>query len=856
MVGFLSIAQDRIRTGRRRVMPRQVDEGAAATGQPITVRLLVNLAGMSSVGAFIVRLFVIYRRWPLLALLIFATGTPGALAAPVQQAPALEYRPIVRSYGPEDGFTQSTVTALLQGKDGYLWIGTFDGLVRFDGSKFTMIRATSGKSASPALSDTEGPSSNRILALREDARGRIWIGTEDAGLSVYDRGRFRHLPICGGSCEVHSLSPQIGQTLWAATDAGLFRIATDSLKANAVPDESQDHYRSVAIAKDGSVYVGGGEKALGKITGWDIHTVTLPPGVVSTSQVMTAGDYIWVSTNKGLFRFDPVGGTWLKILASARRLLESSDGRLWVVTQAGRILRTDRTGELQPVSGVPAMYPNTIWHDRTGVLWIGSDNKGLWSLENSKAMTLEGEQAVGAYSRSGRAVVGDGAGGAWLGYGCGGVHHRLENGTYEIARTHSVDKDLCVTSLLRDTDGVLWIGTINEGLLRITDDGLETLAESSNLTNLQIWQADDGQHWLASDGHTFNLRRTETGDYVLSPPMAALEGFTIRKMTMARKGGIWFVGDQGAVRLDRNRIVERWTPAEGLSSRFARSLYEDNRGILWIGTYGGGLNRIENGRITHYGESDGLFDDTVSCIMADKTGQLWLGGNRGISVLPAVSQRGLKFEAVPFAVSAGELTFEFNGGMQSACYQDQEGYLWFALVKGFARVDPAKLLEISALQPEVHIEHVVIAGVKRDPLETAVLGTMTQPLEIGYTAINLTSPDQLRFRYRISGVDAQWTQAGGARNLIVYDVPWGNHVFEVQARNPGGSWSPAATLRISRPVPWYRYQWLWPLIALLALLALIWRTRDHALSAAHDTRLQRMSAQRLLDQKEESPDRL
>jgi ligand-binding sensor domain-containing protein len=835
--------------------PRRID--GVAMGGPIAMDLTVGLEGMSWMGAMIVRLFSVWRRWSSLALLVLATGMPETSAAQVEQAPVLEYRHIVRNYGPEDGFFQNTINALLQGQDGYLWIGTFGGLARFDGRQFTMMRATDGGSASLSPDDAGGPSSNRILALREDARGRIWIGTEDAGLSLYDHGRFQQLSICGGSCKVFSLSPQVGQTLWAATDAGLFRIATDSLRADVIKDRLPNHYNAVAVAKDGNVYVGGGKTGLGKVVGNDIEPLALPPGIASTAQIMEARGYIWAITNIGLYRFDPASRTWApEVVGSVLRTLESSDGRLWIVTEAGQILRSDSAGKLQVVSGVPAMYANAIWHDRTGVLWIGSSNKGLWSLETSKAMTLETTQALAAYPGSGRAIVGDGAGGVWLGYGCGGVHHRLKDGTYETSRTRPVKKDLCVSSLLRDSDGALWIGTIDEGLQRIADKGLELLLRSSNFSSIQIWQADDGQYWLSGDGHTFNLSRTETGEYVLSPPVTALEGLNIRKMMMARNGGVWFIGDQGVVRLDKNKIVERWTPAEGLSSRFARSLYEDSRGVLWIGTYGGGLNRIENGRIIHYDEGNGLFDDTVSCILADKTGQMWLGGNRGISVLPSASQGELGFETVPFAVSTSAVTFELNGGMQSSCYQDENGHLWFALVSGFAKVDPAKLVEISAFQPKVHIERIVAANVKYDPRKPVVLGPAKQPLEIGYTAINLTSPDQLSFRYRISGADAQWTQAGAARNIIIYDVPWGEHVFEVQARNRGGLWSPAATFKISRPVPWYRYQWLWPLTAFLALLALMWGTRDPALSASRDQRLQRMSARKSTDQKEDYSGRL
>lgn len=778
--------------------------------------------------------------WRLMAFLS-VLACAGSHGSPAETAPDPEYQNIVRNYGPEDGFSQNDVSALLQSRDGYLWVGTFGGLVRFDGDKFTTLRAVRGNPARRDPTDTGGPGSNRIMALREDADGRIWIGTEDGGLSLYDRGRFRQLPICGGTCGVRALSPQVAGTLWAATDAGVFRIATDTLRATPIRGQTTGVYGDIAIAKDGRAYLTGPGKRMGVVVGEDIVPVPLPQGVATAGQMAAVGDYIWVETDAGFYRFDPLQASWtLKPVEPILHLLESPDG-LRISTQSGKLLRADPSGELRPLPGLPAMLINAFWRDRGGVLWIGSAEKGLWSVQTSKAMLRNNVDNLLLFGGAARAVAGDGMGGTWLGFACGGIRHRLEDGTYETPRASIVSKNECITSLLHDNDGSLWIGTGYAGLLRIVDGAKKTVPLRPDLFNLQIWQSDDGDYWLAADGHTFKVRKTDAGTFVLSQPVAALEGFTVRKMVTARKGGVWFVGDHGVVRLDKERIVERWMPKQGLSSRFSRSLYEDDRGVLWIGTYGGGLNRIENGRITRYDESNGLFDDTVSCILADRTGNLWLGGNRGISVLPKAAQRGGKVETIPFAVSSGSVSFELNGGTQSACYQDKKGHLWFALVKGFAQIDPAKLAEVSTLQPRVHIERVTSAGLKHDLLKTVVLGASVQPLEIEYTAINLANPEQLSFRYRMSGVDSKWTDAGATRSIIFQSVPWGDHVFEVQARNRGGSWSPSATLRISRPIPWYQHQWLWPLVALLALLTLMWRTRERNPSGRHDARLSRIT---------------
>lgn len=777
-------------------------------------------------------------------LMVFVSvlACASSLASPAETTPAPDYQNIVRNYGPEDGFSQNDVSALLQDRDGYLWIGTFGGLVRFDGDKFTTLRAVRGNPAQRDPANTGGPGSDRIMALREDADGRIWIGTEDGGLTLYDHGRFQQLPICGGTCGVRALSPQVAGTLWAATDAGVFRIATDTLRVTPIRGQTTGVYGDIAIAKDGRAYLTGPGKRMGVVVGEDIVPIPLPQGVTAAGQMAAVGDYIWVETDAGFYRFDPSQASWtLKPVEPILHLLESPGGLLWISTQSGKLLRADPSGELRPLPGLPAMLVNALWRDRGGVLWIGSAEKGLWSVRTSKAMLRNNVDNLLLFGGAARAVAGDGIGGTWLGFACGGVRHRLEDGTYETPRASIVSKNECITSLLHGTDGNLWIGTGYAGLLRVVDGVKETVPLGPDLFNLQIWQSDDGDYWLAADGRTFKVGKTDAGTFALSQPVAALEGFTVRKMVTARKGGVWFVGDHGAVRLDKDRIVERWMPKQGLSSRFARSLYEDSRGVLWIGTYGGGLNRIENGRITHYDESNGLFDDTVSCILADRAGNLWLGGNRGISVLPKAAQRGGKFETIPFAVSSGSVSFELNGGTQSSCYQDAKGHLWFALVKGFAEIDPAKLAEVSTFRPKVRIERVASAGLKHDPLKTVVLDTSVRPLEIEYTAVNLTSPDQLSFRYRMSGVGPKWTDAGSTRSIIFQNVPWGDHVFEVQARNRGGSWSPSATLSVSRPVPWYQHQWLWPLVALLALLTLMWRTRERNPSGRHDARLSRIT---------------
>jgi ligand-binding sensor domain-containing protein len=167
------------------------------------------------------------------------------------------------------------------------------------------------------------------------------------------------------------------------------------------------------------------------------------------------------------------------------------------------------------------------------------------------------------------------------------------------------------------------VASVAGGVRRISGGKVELVPDSESLTNPQLWQTADGARWVAAQGNTFRLQANADGRFRLSSPIPAMAGMTLRRQIPARKGGVWLAGDQGVVRLQNDRIVERWTPAQGLSSRFARALYEDAKGVLWVGTYGGGLNRIQNGRVKRYDERNGLFDDTVSCILVDRSGHTW-----------------------------------------------------------------------------------------------------------------------------------------------------------------------------------------------------------------------------------------
>lgn len=756
-----------------------------------------------------------------------------ALAA---QAVQPDYRISPTVFTGDDGLPQSGVTALVQTRDGYLWVGTFGGLARFDGQAFTIFRQRPAPGApDPGRGHRGGPASDRVLTLFEDDAGRLWIGTEDAGLSVYQQGTFRHLPLCGGTCQINDILQTADGAIWVAGKAGVFKLDPVSWQILWRERPTQAGYYRLASDSQGRIHVGG-YGGFHVVDGQRLRRIPLPGGDTAVQLLESDGDGLLVGTENALYRYDPVRRHWQPLgIDRPAYAAQDGEGLWWVAQSSGKFVRQDGAGRWQQVPELSDMGVISLAWDDEGDLWAGSGSKGL--LRTRKPLFGVFSSSQLGTNMAGRAVVADGDGGLWFGSACGGVRHWSHEGHMQAPALRQALGSECATSLLLDRNGWLWVGSVAGVLARMAADGPEFVAAWPELEPVNIWQREDGAYLVSTGRSTYVLGIDDQGGIVERRRIAALQGMRINSVVAAANGGTWFIGDHGVLRMLGDEVVERWSLQQGLSSRFARALYEDrSTGTLWIGTYGGGLNRIDEGRVRHYGTGNGLFDDAVSCILADEWGRLWLGGNRGVTLLPSPWDAGAEIESVGYAASDGLVPSEVNGGMSSACHRDAHGWLWFSLVEGFGVVDPADVptARPAALKP--HIEHVAAAGRVLDVVDsTLALEPFTRNLEIRYTAINLSRPQETRFRFRLSGVDGDWVEAGQNRSILYPSIPWGEHMFEVQARVAGSAWTPvSARLRIVHPQPWYQRPWVWTLVMLLGLLVLVGSTRQEDARAAED----------------------
>lgn len=711
----------------------------------------------------------------------------GALALAAGSAAALDPERAVdhytrRAWSLEQGLPQSTVNDIVQDRDGYLWLATFGGLVRFDGVTPTVL----------LTANEPGLPSDRITALAVDDAGALWVGTEEAGLAVRRNGVFERVATAAGGVSVTRLLAARGGGVWAATSVGLFR-------AGAGPTR---HYGKEAGLPDGSVLTvangPGGEIWVGKDVGLCVlqgsrcvprFVEALEGHPVYCIRSGRAGTFI--GTSRQLFEVvgEVAKGSPFVRGAAVRTLLLDSRGSVWAGQDPGGLRRIrPREETLDRSGGLPGDSVKSLFEDREGNLWVGFSGSGLARLGDGAATGIG--VVVDGVGVSTLPVVSDGAGGVFVGTRCEGVAHVDASGVRFLGGKDGRLRE-CVWSLLAGEEGDLWIGTFGRGLLRRRSDGrVERIAGPPSGGKVIRALARSGGKILAGG---------DDGVFAFDPRTSAVEkidwteGLEIYLIDVEEDGTLW-LGTSEGLHVLSGATRRTFSTANGLSSDFVRAVLRDPTGVVWVGTYGGGLNRIEGDRVTVYGTRNGLFEDVVSRIVEDSTGRFWMTGNRGVTRvdrarLEAFARTGEgPLDAELFDATSGMRTSECNGGGQPAGHLGEDGRFWVPTVDGLAVFETRREAR-NAVPPPVRIEEVRLGGRSVEAVDGLVLPAGARNLEIQYTALSLRRPEKVRFRRWLHGLDEGWVDAGNRRIAYYPYLPPGSYRFQVAAANDDGVWN-------------------------------------------------------------------
>ncbi|MFB3133761.1 MAG: two-component regulator propeller domain-containing protein, partial [Rhodothermales bacterium] len=690
--------------------------------------------------------------------------------------PSLEAGAAVKEYvhtvwTTEDGLPQNSINDIVQTRDGYLWLATFGGLVRFDGMTFKVFDRA----------NAEGLAGNRITALYEDRAGVLWIGHEGGAVSRYADGVFMHSTVADGLSggTVFDFAEDAEGTLWMTTEKGLVRFSEGRFRVYTTRDGLPgDFIFSLLLDREGRLWIsmeeGLGYYAEGRFTFFTEENGLSDPFTTALFEDRTGR--LWVSSPMGFYyedgQFTPFSRPGWPPQYVAKFWVDRQDN-LWVGYKHGRLVRfasetaSNARSDRAPAASISlGAQIRPIFEDREGNLWVGTNGAGLHRFHERPVIQYTPEDILPSIRVS---RVTEGAPGEfWLNDGCRALV-RYRGGTFTAYSSFDPDglfQDRlfgCIGSLLGDRAGTIWIGNTKEGnhrLIRFRDGDYTLFTREDGVPDADIYalfEDRDGDLWLGTQGQGVVHFKEETA-FAHYTTADGLVHDDVRFITQDRDGVLWF-GTAGGLSRFEDGLFINYTAEADLAPGMVRALHIDPDGTLWVGTYGGGLSRLKDGHITRYTTDDGLAENFISRILEDEQGKLWMLGNLGLSVLPRAMlndfAEGRIASVEPILLGTTEGMAEGNGGGQPAGWQAEDGRMWFPTIEGLAVVD-ARHFRWNTAPPPVVIERVLADGQEMDLRQDVAAPPGPRDLEIHDTGLSYVAPEQVRFKYKLDGYDEAW----------------------------------------------------------------------------------------------------
>jgi ligand-binding sensor domain-containing protein len=702
------------------------------------------------------------------------------------------------------GLPPATIRSIIQSKDGYMWLGTDRGLVRFDGVRFTAV---------PDLK-AAGAEEPRIRQLYEDSSGDFWMATSNTGLlKLHDRAITRYLPSESVNCVV----PDGHGSLWICSEHGLEHLSKG--KNDLISESSAE---TACVRKDGSVWFGGASCELGIWDGKKLSTYQLRslPGYATVQTLLAAkDDTLWIGTSDGLIRlangreqrFTKADGLANN---SVFTLAETQDGSIWIGTNDG--FSRFRGREMESFGTKNGLSQSTVYalfEDREGSLWAGT-KRGLNQFLDRRTIPITASE--GLPSNDTGPVLQDVSGNIWVGtLGAGLGKYAGHRST--ILTTKNGLSSNTIVALAVDGHGGVWVGT-DRGLDFIRDGEIvRRYTTSQGLPSNSILS-------LLYDANRTLWIGTATGLAILRDGYAELLSPSRTRfgiVALGEAGGLVYAAEASSgVRVFSERIV-REMPGQKLPLRYVDAFYKDADGFLWMGTAGTGLYLLSGGNPVHFSSNDGLFDDEIYGIAGDDRGQLWMACSKGIFSVNRADLHKFagggkkKFDSNPYSPLDGLQTVECKSGVQPAAWRMHNGHISFSTIRGLLVIDPNQV-DPKVGPPPVVIESVTVDGRSGQPREMLDLSPGERNLTFSYTGLSFRWPTRVTFRYKLEGFDRDWIDAGTRREAFYTNLPPRSYRFRVTACNPDGVCNEAgASETFVLPARFYQRFWFWVLCAIV-----------------------------------------
>jgi len=754
------------------------------------------------------------------ALLCFCTG----LAANADEAKLPNYFP--RVWNTENGLPDNAVTAVVQTRDGYLWLGTYGGLVRFDGVRFTVFNSAS----------TPGLQSDRVTGLFEDASGVLWIGHEHGDLTRYADGKFQTLAVheTGVRRDVPAISADQDGDIWMLSAEGTLVRARDGATC-ALPNT--DGAAQMVEDGRGKLWVASG----GQLAALEHGRLTL---LTNTNDSNGVGYYVlgicpsrdgglWIMSDRRVGKWN--GRTMAEYRGtnfnnySVGAMLETRSGALAVGTRNDGLYLLSTNGTVlhfNHANGFPNDWIRCLQEDREGTLWVGAGSDGLVALRPGKIETLDApdhwqERVVLSASTSRDGAI-------WVGSEGAGLYRFLDGEWSHFAENAGLS-NLFVWSVSEDAQGRMWAGTWGGGMFMrqgerfVVPPGLEDV----NVPMPAVLQMPGGVTWI---GTVSGLIRYENGAVKWFGEKDGLKTPDVRAIVQDREGTVWFGMLGGGLGRLKNGRLDQFLKRDGLSSDYVQCLHLGKDGALWIASWGSGLDRFKDGHFAKITAAEGLPNNFICGIEEDRHGNFWISSHGGIF---RVAQQALDdcadgkiafIHSLTYGKGDGLPSLECSGGLQPATCKLADGRICFPTSKGLVIVNPDDA-KVNLLPPPVVIEDITAAGhtLAHNPAEKSRLKISTdlQRFEFHFTGLSFVAPEKIQFQYRLEDWEKEWVDAGNKRVAEYSYIPPGNYTFHVRACNSDGVWNEDGATLALIVLPHYWQTWWFHALTVLTAIALV-----------------------------------
>jgi ligand-binding sensor domain-containing protein/two-component sensor histidine kinase len=742
----------------------------------------------------------------LILLLFFLIGWAGTV-----QSQLLPFR----TYSIEFGLSESVAHALVQDERGYIWVGTGYGLNRFDGVSFKQFY------------EEDGLAHNRVNALFQDLEGTVWAGTE-SGISILYRDSLitPRSVVELNNYSILDIYQDRNENYWFGTDGnGVWRLDTSGqlVSVDEMYGLPVERVRAIRQSEDGAIWIASRE-GLVKLEGEEVQYFVEDHGLPELRiRDLKIDEYnrIWIGSRDGLVLYedgefavfdDEHGLNDGRIQTIS---VESYD-KIWLGTESGiSLFDGEQFRNFTRDEGVPAaiVYESII--DREGNIWFGTLGGGITLLTGDYFSSYNIDNGL-----TNNVVTGfseDANGTVWIATYGGGILRYDDEGITPFTESDGL-LDNKVYSLLHDSQDRMWIGT-RDGISIFENGNFRSLGEEFPFRIVRkIYEDEENdEFWVATYGDGI-IRLTDEG-YVQHYTGNGFVHNTVMDIKRDRNGVFWFATYGGVAMYDGHQF-EIMTIADGLPSNGVIHIHVDENDVKWFSTFNG-IAKYDGETVTRFPESEDT--ETISYFtIQDQEGKFYVGTNRGLyymdpEVLLSTNIRTERMRAFRiFNQNQGLIANELNAG---GSFLASDGTIWLGTVEGLSLFYPDRVRQNTA-PPGIEFEEILVSGMELRADRAHQLEHDQNFVQIAYSGLSFEAPDQVRYEYRLRGLDTGW-QFTRERTVRYPSLSPGEYEFQIRAYNAEGVVSARTASFEFKILPPFYLRWWFFLLVVLAVIGMV-----------------------------------